>query len=128
MLPLWLQIDRGAGDSPDLIVMDTTYYSYFENSQTSIKRYASADSAQGGFVTLKYKTADVIWDTTGSGIPAAHAYFINTQYLKLVTHVDADLETMDKKESVNQDGEVVPILWMGNLTVSNRKQQGVIIA
>ena len=128
MLPLWLQIDRGAGDSPDLIIMDTTYYSYFENSQTSIKRYASAEAAQGGFVTLKYKTADVIWDTVGSGIPAAHAYFVNSQYLKLVTHVDADMETMDKKEPVNQDGQVVPILWMGNLTVSNRKQQGVMIA
>lgn len=128
MLPLWLQIDRGAGDSPDLIIMDTTYYSYFENSQTSIKRYASAEAAQGGFVTLKYKTADVIWDTVGSGIPAAHAYFVNSQYLKLVTHVDADMETMDKKEPVNQDGQVVPILWMGNLTVSNRKMQGVIIA
>lgn len=128
MLPIWLQIDRGQGDSPDLIVMDTTYYTYFEASQTSLKRYASAESAQAGLVTLKYKTADVMWDTTGSGIPAAHAYFLNTNYLKLVTHEDADLDTMEKKEPVNQDGEVVPILWMGNVTCSNRKMQGVIIA
>ena len=108
--------------------MDPTYYRYFEASQVSLKQYMKADSAQGGFVSLKYKTADVIWDTTGSGIPAAHIYFINSQYLKLVTHVDADMETMDKKEPVNQDAQVVPILWMGNLTVSNRKQQGVMIA
>ena len=128
MLQLWLLIDRGAGDSPDLIIMDPTYYRYFEASQVSFKQYMKADSAQGGFVSLKYKTADVIWDTTGSGIPAAHIYFINSQYLKLVTHVDADMETMDKKEPVNQDGQVVPILWMGNLTVSNRKMQGVMIA
>lgn len=128
MLQLWLLIDRGAGDSPDLIIMDPTYYRYFEASQVSFKQYMKADSAQGGFVSLKYKTADVIWDTTGSGIPAAHIYFINSQYLKLVTHVDADMETMDKKEPVNQDGQVVPILWMGNMTVSNRKMQGVMIA
>lgn len=128
MLPLWLLIDRGAGDSPDLIVMDPTYYAYFEKSQTSLKRYSSSSDAQAGIVSLKYKTADVIYDTTGSGIPAAHAYFLNTNYLKLVTHEDADLETMEKKEPVNQDGEVVPILWMGNVTCSNRKMQGVIIA
>jgi len=128
MLQLWLQIDRGAGDSPDLIVMDPTYYAYFEKSQTSLKRYASSSDAQAGIVSLKYKTADVIYDTTGSGIPAAHAYFLNTNYLKLVTHEDADLDTMEKKEPVNQDGEVVPILWMGNVTCSNRKMQGVIIA
>lgn len=128
LLPLWLQIDRGQGDCPDLIVMDTTYYTHFEASQTSIKRYASAESAQGGFVTLKYKSADVTYDTTGAGIPSAHAYMINTNYIKLVVHQDADLERMEKKEAVNQHAEVIPFIWMGNMTCSNRKQQGVVIA
>lgn len=127
MLPLWLSIDRGSGDSPDLIIFDTTYYTHFEKSQTSIKRYASADSAQAGFVSLKYKTADVIFDTSASGMPSTHGYMLNTNYLKLVVHSDADMEQMDKKTPVNQDGEVIPILWMGNLTCSNRKLQGVII-
>jgi hypothetical protein len=127
LLPLWLEVDRGMGDSPDLIVMDSVYYKYFEASQTSLKRYASAENLQAGIVGLQYKTATVIYDTTATGIPASHAYLINTNYLKLVTHQDADLDEMDKKEPVNQDGEVVPILWMGNLTCSNRKLQGVII-
>lgn len=128
MLPLWLSIDRGQDDCPDLIIMDSTYYTYFEKSQTSLKRYSSASEAQAGFGVLKYKSADVTYDTSGSGIPSAHAYFLNTNYLKLVVHKDADLEEMPKKEPVNQDVEVVPILWMGNMTVSNRKMQGVIIA
>lgn len=128
MLPLWLSLDRGEGDRPDLILMDSTYFTFFEKSQTSLKRYASADSATGGFMEMKYKSADVVYDTSASGIPSAHAYFINSNYLKLVTHRDADLEEMPKKEPVNQDGEVIPILWMGQLTCSNRKLQGVIKA
>ena len=128
MLPLWLSLDRGEGDRPDLILMDSTYFTYFEKSQTSLKRYAKADSAQGGFLEMQYKSADVIYDTSASGIPASHSYFINSNYLKLVTHQDADLEEMPKKEPVNQDGEVIPILWMGQLTCSNRKLQGVIHA
>jgi hypothetical protein len=128
MLKLWLQIDRGPSDQPDLIVMSTDYYTFFENSQTSIKRYASAESAQGGFVTLKYKNADVIYDTSATGIPSTHAYMLNTNYLKLVVHGDADMETMEKKTPINQDGEVIPIIWQGNMTVSNRKLQGVMIA
>jgi hypothetical protein len=128
MLKLWLQIDRGPSDQPDLIVMSTDYYTFFENSQTSIKRYASAESAQGGFVTLKYKNADVIYDTSATGIPSTHAYMLNTNYLKLVVHGDADMETMEKKTPINQDGEVIPVIWQGNLTVSNRKLQGVMIA
>lgn len=127
MLPLWLQLDRGPDDCPDLIVADNTYYSFFENSQVSLKRYANSDSANGGFATLKYKKADVVYDGN-SGIPANHMYMLNTDYLKLVVHKDADLAELPEQRPVNQDGVVIPLLWMGNLVCSNRKQQGVIIA
>jgi len=127
MLPLWLNLDRGPDDQPDLIVMDNTYYQYFEASQTSIKRYMDASKANAGLVSLKYKGADVLFDGN-SGIPASHAYFLNTQYFGLTVHRDADLEIMDEQRPINQDGVVIPILWMGNLTLSNRNQQGVIVA
>jgi hypothetical protein len=126
LLPAWLEVDRGPMDQPDLIVMDSVYYQYFENSQTSIKRYSSADSASAGFVTLKYKNADVLYDG-GSGIPASHAYLLNTQYLGLTVHRDADLEVMTEQRPINQDGAVVPLIWMGNMTCSNRNQQSVIV-
>jgi len=127
MLPLWLTLDRGPEDQPDLIVADNTYYGYFESSQTSLKRYANAESANGGLVSLKYKSADVLFDGN-SGIPSDHMYMVNTNYLQLVVHQDADMEIMDDMRPINQDGSVTPILWMGNLTCSNRKQQGVIKA
>ena len=126
MLPLWLELDRGPDDQPDLIVMDNIYYKYFEASQTSLKRYMDADSANAGLSTLKYKGADVLFDGN-SGIPASHAYFLNTEYLSLCVHRDADLEIMEEQRPINQDGAVVPIVWMGNLTLSNRSQQGVIV-
>jgi len=127
MLPTWLSVDRGPDDQPDLIVADNTYFSYFESSQVSLKRYNDRSSADGGFVTLKYKNADVLFDGN-SGIPTNHMYFINTNYLELVVHQDADLEMVDEIRPVNQDGVVMPILWMGNLTCSNRKMQAVIKA
>lgn len=126
MLPLWLNLDRGPDDQPDLIVMDNTYYRYFEASQTSIKRYMDASNANGGLVSLKYKNADVYFDGN-SGIPASHAYFLNTNYIELVVHRDADMEVLEDQRPINQDGSVIPILWMGNLTLSNRKLQGVIV-
>jgi len=126
MLPAWLSVDRGPDDQPDLIVADNTYYQYFEGSQVSLKRYNDRSRADGGFVTLKYKNADVLFDGN-SGIPTTHMYFVNTNYLELCVHEDADLEVMDEMRPVNQDGAVIPILWMGNLVCSNRKQQAVII-
>jgi len=127
MLPLWLQLDRGPDDQPDLIVLSNDYWSFYEASQVSLKRYSDKDMADGGFVGLKYKNADVLFDG-GSGIPTAHGYFLNTRYLELVAHEDADLEVMDEIRPVNQDGAVVAILWMGNLTLSNRYRQGVMKA
>ena len=123
MLPLWLSLVRG-DDQPDLIVMDNNYFTFFEHSQTSIKRYTDSTKADAGFVTLKYKGADVIFDG-GSGIPANHAYFLNTDYLELVVHKDADMTVMDEMKPYNQDAAVVPVLWMGNLVCSNRALQGV---
>jgi len=126
MLPLWLDLDRGPDDCPDLIVADNTYYQYFEASQVSLKRYMDSSTADGGMATLKYKGADVLFDGN-SGIPSNRMYFINTEYMKLVAHKDADLEIMEEQRPINQDGVVTPILWMGNLTCSNRNQQGVVV-
>jgi hypothetical protein len=127
MLPTWLLLDRGPDDQPDLIVMSNNYYTFFETSQVSLKRYTDSESANAGFSTLKYKSADVLFDG-GSGITTSHVYMLNTNYLGLSVHQDADLEVMDDMRPVNQDASVTPILWMGNLTCSNRKQQGVITA
>lgn len=126
MLNLWLSMVRG-DDRPDLIVADNSYFAMFENSQLSMKRYTSSDSAKGGFTSLKYKDSDVIFDG-GSGIPANHMYFLNTDYIYLVAHTDADMTVMDEMKPYNQDAAVIPILWMGNMLVSNRMLQGVMKA
>jgi hypothetical protein len=126
MLPLWLALTRG-DDKPGLIVADNNYFSFFEQSQTSIKRYTTSDEVSGGFMSLKYKGADVIFDG-GSGIPANHMYFLNMDYMGCSVHKDANLTVLEEAKPFNQDGAVVPVLWMGNLTCSNRALQGVLKA
>lgn len=124
MLPLWLQQVRG-DDQVDLIVADNNYFTFFEQSQTSLKRYTNENKADAGFVSLKYKSADVIFDG-GSGIPANRMYFLNTDYMEMVVHSAADLAVMEDMRPYNQDASVTPILWMGNLVCSNRNLQGVL--
>jgi hypothetical protein len=126
MLALWLELVRG-DDQIDLMVADTNYFTFYEESQTAIKRYTDETKADGGFVSLKYKGADVMYDGS-SGIPDNHMYFLNTDYLELIAHKDADLTVMDEMKPWNQDSAVIPILWMGNLTTSNRARSGVLKA
>jgi hypothetical protein len=123
MLTLYIKLTRGT-DQPDIIVFSDDLFTYYEQSQTALKRYSGED-ADGGFVTMKYKNADVFFDSSG-GIPAVHGYFQNTDYMELVVHRDADMTIMDELKSVNQDAVVIPVLWMGNLCCSNRFLQGVL--
>lgn len=124
MNPLYLDLCRG-NNRPDLIVSSNDYFSFYWESLQDLQRYADDTGATAGFQSLKYVTADVIHDG-GSGIPDAHMYFLNTEYLKLVVHQDANMTQMAEKSILNQDAVVIPLLWMGNLVCSNRALQGVL--
>ena len=126
MLAMYIKQTRGS-DQPDFMVFSDDLFTYYEQSQVSLKRYSSDEKAQGSFITMKYKNADVFFDSSG-GIPAVHGYSLNTDYLELVVHRDADMNVMEEVKSVNQDAVVIPVLWMGNLVCSNRFLQAVLHA
>jgi hypothetical protein len=121
---LWLQTTRGT-DRPDLIVMSHDFFSLYEVGEQDKQRYADAELAEAGFTTLKYKGADVIFDDNANfGTTSETAYFLNTNYLKLVQHREAAWTPDAEKKPTNQDAIVVPIYWMGNLVCTNRALQG----
>jgi len=126
MLPLLIELTRNA-DKPDLIVSSNDYYTFLEAGQTTIKRYVDSDMADAGFMSLQFHGIPVFFDGA-SGMPASHMYFLNTNYLELGVHSDANMTVLDEAKPYNQDGAVVPILWMGNFAVSNRSLQGVVKA
>lgn len=125
---LWLRCLRGA-DHPDLIVSGTTYFTYYWQSLQTIQRITSDSDAAAGFQSLTFfgpgGSAPVFYD---DGVNTARLYMLNTDYLHWRVHKDANMEVMDRRESVNQDAVVVPVIWMGNLTCSNASLQGVMHA
>ena len=123
MNALWLECKRGT-DTVDLIVADQAMYSTYWESLTEIQRIASSSEATGGFESLKYVTADVIYDGD-SGITANHMYFLNTDFIYLRPKTGRNWVTQNRKSSVNQDAIVVPLVWAGNLTLSNAARQGI---
>ena len=124
MQAMWLETTRGP-DTTDFIVADQNLFSLFWDSLTDIQRISSSDEGVAGFRSLKYVTADVFYDGD-SGIPADHMYFLNTDYLYLRPHSARNVVPLEKKSSLNQDAMIVPVVWAGNLTCSNRDLQGVV--
>lgn len=127
MNALWLQLVRGA-DKPDLIVLSHDFYSVFEAGEQQLQRYTDEKLANAGFVGLRYKTADVIFDdNTNFATTAEKGYFLNTDYLQVAQHKDAKWTEDEEKKPINQDAFVRPFFWMGNMTTSNRALQGVLL-
>jgi hypothetical protein len=126
MNPLMMELTRN-NDKPDLIVSSNDYFQFYEGGLVTQKQYVNKETADGGFMSLSYKGVPVIFDGN-SGMAASRMYFLNTNYLELVTHSEANMTVMEEAKPFNQDAVVVPILWMGNFVVSNRSLQGVLKA
>lgn len=124
---LWIKCTRG-NDAPDLVVMDELYYALFESSLQALQRYASADSADLGFPTIKYKGADVLFEKSAESMPN-RVYMLNTDYLEFTCYKDRAIEAVipDGIRPINQDGLVFPIVFMGNLVTDYRAAHGVLI-
>jgi hypothetical protein len=124
---LWLRLNRGA-DKPDLIVLSHDFYSVYESGEQQLQRYMDEDMANSGFANLKYKSAQVIFDDNANFTTTAEkGYFLNTDYLYIAQHQEAQWSQDDEKKPVNQDVVVIPYYWMGNVVCSNRSLQGVLL-
>lgn len=113
------------GDQPDLIVMDKNYFGFYQAALQTIQRINTSVTGSSGFATLDYAGIPVILD---NNVPENHAYFLNTKNIFFDMMEGRDFAVGDMKESTNQDAFVLPILFMGNLTVDNRRNHGVLIA
>lgn len=116
-------------DQPDLAVADNIYYQYFWSSMSAIQRITDERTAKAGFKNLDFAGVPVIFDGGLSGAaPSAHAYFLNTDYLNLQYHREANMKWLKDRVPVNQDALARICTWAGNLTTGGRRYQAVVTA
>ena len=128
MSALYNKCSRGS-DKPDLIVCDDKLYSIYDATLMDMQRFSDPKLADAGFVSVKFKGADVIYDGGQGGYcPENHMYFLNTNYIYLRTHKDRDMKVIGgERTAINQDAFYKIIGWAGNMTMSNAALQGVLI-
>lgn len=119
---IWLATLRGT-DKPDILLGDSNHYTAYEESLQDQQRFADGKMARAGFESLKYKSADYVYD---ENCPTSHTYFVNSDYLHLRCAPQRKFAVGDARTIQNADHEVIPVWLMGNLTCSNRSLQGVL--
>lgn len=126
---LWLQLVRGT-DKPDIVLADNNYYRLYMEALQPQQRFSSSDMAQAGFESLKFQSADIVFDGgIGGACPANHMFFLNTDYIYLRPHAKRQYVPLaPDRFSTNQDAMVKLIGWAGNMTLSGAMFQGALIA
>jgi hypothetical protein len=136
---MYSSLVRGS-DRPDLILVDNIMWSFYMASLQSIQRFTDNNTANLGFVSVKYMDADVVldggmqinWTSTGaagtapSAVPATSAYFLNTKYMFYRPHANRNMVPLSpgQRVSVNQDAATQILAFAGNLTSSGLQFQG----
>lgn len=122
MRTMYNNVTRGS-DKADLIISDQTTFERYEKTLAPQERFNDTMFADAGFTSLKFKSCPITFDLY---CPSGSMYFLNSQYLNLYVHSDANMTTTAFVTPENQDAKTAKILFMGELTVSNASRQGVI--
>ena len=122
----WLSVVRGA-DHPTVIVADANLFGFFWDALSEIQRITSPEKGTSGFRSLEFAGpsgfAPVFYD---SACQTNRMYFLNENYLFFKVHSKAFFSPLPEVRAVNQDALVVPIVFQGNLTMSNSELQTVL--
>ena len=110
-------------DQPNVILTEQALFEAYEDLLQSQERFMDASTADGGFQNLLFKGAPVVYDDY---VNAGDMYFLNTKYIRLVGHGDNWFKPTPFVRPDNQDARYAQILCYGELTISNRKRQGVL--
>jgi len=118
------QTTRGT-DRIKLLYMGQTHYQLLDTALQALQRVTSdqAKTVKAGFETLIYKGIPAFM---GGGVnfggetqvQSDLTYGLNTKFLKMRVHKDANFEPLPEVHSINQDAKVKLMIWMGNMTCS----------
>jgi hypothetical protein len=122
---------RGTGGSPDLCLIDQVGFETYENALDTQVRYQNTKMADMGFDTIKLRGATMVWDELvpdlengTTAITTGTAFFINTDFMKLMIDKETDMVTTPFVEPIGQTAKTAKILFMGQLCSSNQRKHG----
>lgn len=110
------------------IIADNTFFKYYESAVHPLQRITNEKGALArlGFRTYAYKDAEVVFESTVSGMPASTMYWVDPEVLELRPHSQRNLTRLPKRDSFNQDAQIEYLAWMGNLCPKNYRRLGVL--
>lgn len=107
--------------NPDLLLTTSSIHSFYEGSLLAQQRYGSMDTGNAAFEALKFKSADVMFDSQcTSGV----IYFLDSEVMELVIDPDTNFIMTPFQQPVGQDAKTALYLVALELVIKNRRKLG----
>ena len=117
----YLSVSEG-NDFPTNIFTTETLYAVIDLMFETNQRFTDPTMANQGFETIMFHNAPISFDRN---CQSGRIYFLNLKYLTLYKLGNNWCKTSEWVEPVNQDIMLKKIILYGELTISNRKRQGL---
>lgn len=109
----------------DCVVTTQELHNTYERFLQPAQRITKLSDAEAGYRSLDWDGLDVMWDAF---CPADHMYFISTSGLKLLSHRDRNMKRVGNEPIRAINYLAWPVSWMGQMFMTKRWSQGVILA
>ena len=137
---------RGTGGKPKIVLVDQISYETIVMALFNRFRATKTDENypfentiyKGAHIVMDEKVPDVYSGNIGSSPTTegtdtyGSAFMINSDFFKMIHEEDSDFELLKDENGkafqkpVNGDSRVANVAWMGQVTTSNRRKQGVL--
>lgn len=127
---------KGIGGPPDLCFTDQITYQLIHRALRTYYQDQNKSKGSFPFPSLEFYNANIVWDeympnvadgnlnTSSSG--KGSLYFLNSKFFRCVYEEETNFVSGEFQKPVNQDAKFKHILWMGTVTMSNRRKHGVL--
>lgn len=116
-----------ANEKPDLICTTQTIWNKWWDRVQPAQRFNAGTGtnqmANAGFDVIRHNGADVVVD---SHCPAGQVYFLNTKWIRFITHTKRQWTFTGWKYPTNQDAMIGQLLWAGELVVQSPRLQSLV--
>jgi hypothetical protein len=112
-------------DHPTSIYCSTDMFNIYRRWLIDKRMDVSKGNGTGDleFATLEFRGIKVYRDPY---CPIGHMYFLNEEYIKLQAEEGFNFQFKKAREPWDFYKKIVPLVFLGNFTMSNAKKQGVI--
>jgi len=122
------RLKSGKRRYPDVVICTEAYYQYYCFCTEKIgRRFVNQKVADAGWKNALFNGTTIIPDEDCPNYTGGYAqgYWLNSEFLEMFYHPDANLTVTPSDRMPDQDAFAQTVLWMGGVICTNCAKQGV---